>query len=160
MPTLLQRGGNFSQTYNSAGQLITVYDPATVAPDPNHTGQFIRQLFPGNLIPANRLNPVSQNILPYIPLPNTPGNPLTGVGNFASSASGSVPKNTGSIRIDHTFNDRARIFGRFSINDTSDLARPSTVRLPIFGFRALPRETTNTTSGRPRSITAKFFARI
>ncbi len=124
VPTVLQRQGNFSQTYSSAGQPIAIYDPSNVGPDPNHPGQYIRQPFAGNIIPANRINPVARNILPYIPLPNAPGNPLTGVGNFASSPSGSVPKDTGSIRIDHTISENQRLFGRFTINDTSDI-RPS-----------------------------------
>jgi hypothetical protein len=46
-PTALERAGDFSQSYVSAGgPLVKVYDPAT-------TGQ----LFPGNVIPASRLNP-------------------------------------------------------------------------------------------------------
>ena len=30
-----------------------------------------RQPFPGNRIPANRINPVGANIVKYLPLPNT-----------------------------------------------------------------------------------------
>ena len=41
VPTDLERSGDFSQLYNSAGQLITIYDPATTVPDPNNPGQYI-----------------------------------------------------------------------------------------------------------------------
>src|SRR5262249_34185677 len=51
VPTDLQRLGDFSQTFNSAGQLITIYDPLTTRPDPSRPGRFIRDPFPGNRIP-------------------------------------------------------------------------------------------------------------
>src|SRR5213594_943806 len=35
VPSDLQRLGDFSQTFNSAGQLITIYDPLTTRPDPS-----------------------------------------------------------------------------------------------------------------------------
>ena len=38
-----------------------------------------RDVFPGNVIPASMLNPVSQNLLAYYPHANRPGDPRTGV---------------------------------------------------------------------------------
>ena len=37
-----------------------IYDPATYSPETR-----TRQPFPGNVIPQNRINPVSQNLLKY-----------------------------------------------------------------------------------------------
>ena len=51
------RTGDFSNLRNGSGQLITIYDPATTRPDPDNPGQFIRDPFPGNLIPADRISP-------------------------------------------------------------------------------------------------------
>ena len=65
--------GNFSNlTYFSGSGYapVTLYDPLTGHTDPT-TGQFVRSPFPGNIIPANRINPVAAKILSYYPAPNT-----------------------------------------------------------------------------------------
>lgn len=73
LPTALERKGDFSQSFTTqvvGGQRIQypiqVYDPLTV------DAKGVRLPFPGNMIPANRLSPVAQAILKYVPLPNTP----------------------------------------------------------------------------------------
>ena len=60
--------GDFSKLVNGAGQPIAIYDPAT-GKDVN--GTWVRQVFPGNMIPANRINPIAKNIISYFPQPNT-----------------------------------------------------------------------------------------
>ena len=60
-PTALQRTGDFSDLLDTSGRLVPIYDPATTRPNPNGTG-FIRDVFPGNVIPANRLDPVALKI--------------------------------------------------------------------------------------------------
>ena len=62
VPTSRERAGDFSQSFNAAGQLVVIYDPLTTRVDPV-TGQQVRDPFPGNVIPADRLNPVAQNIM-------------------------------------------------------------------------------------------------
>ena len=59
MPTALERAGNFSQSVNGAGALITITDPLSGAP------------FPGNIVPQNRINGWGQAMLNFFPLPNT-----------------------------------------------------------------------------------------
>ena len=66
--------GNFANDayYNGATKSydpITIYDPLTVTLAAN--GQYTRTAFPGNIIPASRINPVAQKILSYYPKPNT-----------------------------------------------------------------------------------------
>ena len=56
--------GDFSKLVNGAGQPIAIYDPAT-GKDVN--GTWVRQVFPGNMIPANRINPIAKNIISYFP---------------------------------------------------------------------------------------------
>jgi hypothetical protein len=63
-----QRAGNFS---NSA-LYPTIYDPASPLTT-NAQGQSTRAPFAGNLIPANRLDPVALKIQQLYPLPNVPG---------------------------------------------------------------------------------------
>jgi len=68
--------GDFSKLTNSNGQKITIYDPSTGA---MVNGAFVRQPFPGNMIPLNRINPIAKSILGYEAAPNTttPGQPYS-----------------------------------------------------------------------------------
>ena len=59
VPTAAERQGNFSHDFNSDGQLITIYDPTTTAPDPANPGKYIRTAFPGNIIPTTEQDPVA-----------------------------------------------------------------------------------------------------
>ena len=67
VPTALQRAGDFSQTRTSNGQLITIYDPLTTRS--NAAGGFIRDPFPGNMIPANRIDAIAKAIMEHYPTP-------------------------------------------------------------------------------------------
>jgi hypothetical protein len=62
LPPTSIRGGDFSQTGT------TIYDPLTGNPD--GTG---RTPFPGNVIPADRINPVARNLLGLLPAPQYDG---------------------------------------------------------------------------------------
>ncbi|MGH9667286.1 MAG: hypothetical protein ACRD9L_22925, partial [Bryobacteraceae bacterium] len=79
-PRPQQLAGDFSNQRNASGQLITLYDPATTAPN---GASYTRMAFPGNVIPASRINPVSLAISKYIPTPNQAGAQYTGVGNYS-----------------------------------------------------------------------------
>ncbi|TCK72739.1 TonB-dependent receptor [Acidipila rosea] len=61
VPTALEKGGDFSDFKDSAGNLIPIYDPQTGKP------------FPGNVIPANRISALAQTLTPYLPDPDKPG---------------------------------------------------------------------------------------
>ena len=124
MPTPLQRSGDFSQTLNQQGQQIAIYNPFSTAKDPNNPNGFVRSPFGGNVVPSNLMDPVALNLLKYIPLPNTTGNPLTGTNNYVSNYSAPINKNDFSIRIDHSINDKQKIYGRFSLNKTNDNRPP------------------------------------
>jgi hypothetical protein len=65
VPTALMRTGNLSEL---PGQ---IYDPATTRADPNKPGAYLRDPFPGNIIPANRFNPIAKFFFDpaWIPLP-------------------------------------------------------------------------------------------
>ncbi len=66
VPTALQRTGDFSQTFGANGQLITIYDPNTLAGN-------TRQPFQGNVIQASRIDPVAAKVMALYPLPNANG---------------------------------------------------------------------------------------
>ena len=74
MPTALQRQGDFSQTFNQAGQQIAIFDPNSTRQLAN--GQYVRSPVPGNRLQPSQINPVSAALVPYLPLPNTTGNAL------------------------------------------------------------------------------------
>jgi len=86
MPTALERRGDFSQSRNSSGALVSVIDPLTGVQ------------FPGNIIPDARINKSIQNMLNYFPLPNSPtaANP----GQYVNQLSADVPKRSPVIRFD------------------------------------------------------------
>jgi outer membrane receptor protein involved in Fe transport len=114
VPTALQRAGDFSQTFTNTGKLVTIYDPATTRPDPSRPGRYIRDPFPGNIIPAGRINPISAAILNYYPLPKNAGDPLTGLNNFPFSGTQPQTNNDISVRVDHQINASTSLMGRFS----------------------------------------------
>lgn len=121
VPTALQRTGDFSQTYyatNSTGTklLQTIYDPQTTR---LVNGSYIRDAFPGNIIPGARISPVAANVLALIPQGNVAGNPVTGLNNLANSSntrkfSDIYPEYSG--RGDYVWSENTRLFVRYSRN--------------------------------------------
>jgi hypothetical protein len=123
VPTALERNGDFTRTLNNRGQQVAIYDPLTSRADPARPGQFIRTPFAGNVIPTGRINGIAKKTLDYYPVSNTAGDASTNFNNFASNAARAVDQNSIGIRLDHTVNDRYRLFGRFARNVT-DLTQP------------------------------------
>src|SRR4029453_17022493 len=66
LPTTAERVGDFSQTRNSSGQLVTIYDPLTTR---RVNGAIARDPFPANFIPADRINGVARAMLASMPVP-------------------------------------------------------------------------------------------
>src|SRR5712664_696650 len=111
--TLLQRAGDFSQTRTSAGQLITIYDPLTTRPNP--AGGFIRDPFPGNVIPADRIDPIAKAILDNYPKPTND----SATQNFVRERSRTSKGLPIVVRMDHSAG-RHRIFGSFRQSNSED----------------------------------------
>ena len=68
VPTPAMRNGDFSGVVDASGRQVVIYDPATGRADAN--GNWIRDPFPGNRIPADRINPTARAIMQYWPEPN------------------------------------------------------------------------------------------
>jgi hypothetical protein len=112
--TELERAGNFSATRTPQGAVIPIYDPATTRPNPNGAG-FVRDLFPGNIVPANRQDPLSLKVLPYMPLPNArPTDLNTNANNFVSLVGSLSDQGVTNVRVDHRFSDSDSMFFRYS----------------------------------------------
>jgi carboxypeptidase family protein len=114
VPMLKQRDGDFSATFAAPNQPIQIYDPFSTRADPARAGSYLRDPFPGNRIPTNRWDPVAKAALAYFPVPNAPGNALTGADNLFYSNGTPDGYDAVITRIDHQISNAQRIFGRFS----------------------------------------------
>lgn len=117
VPAATELGGDFSGRRTAGGQPILIYDPLTTTANAAGTA-FVRQPFPGNRIPGQRINPVARAASRYWPAPNTEGAPFTGVNNFVRNDANVINKDTFSIRVDHNFSSASRLFSRFSFDNT------------------------------------------
>lgn len=112
-PTALQRAGDFSETRAPNGDLIVIYDPLTTRPDPEDPGRFIRDPFPNNVIPAERLSPVSRAVLEFFPMPNLPGLPITQAQNFFWTSPQPIDKDSFNARLDYNLGAARTLTGRY-----------------------------------------------
>ena len=119
VPSAAQRNGNF------AGQNV-VYDPTTLTQ--NAAGAFSRTAFPGNVIPATRIDPLSAKLLALEPLPNTsqPGY------NFVVSPKQTDRAHRVDSRVDQHISGKDQLFGRYSyFTDTT--VNPALFAAPLVG---------------------------
>jgi len=96
-PTQRMFGGDLSEVGRP------IYDPATITASG-------RTPFPGAVIPANRLNPVSVNLLQYY----TPGSSLTSrPNNLSAHPRNTLDEDQYYIRVDHNISEKQSLFGQF-----------------------------------------------
>ena len=112
VPTELERQGDFSRTFAANGQLVRIFNPFTTRANP--AGGFIRDQFADNKIPQALWDPVALNILKFYPLPNQPGDAVTGRNNFVSSGTANLNTNNTDVRVDRNFGANGRGFARYS----------------------------------------------
>lgn len=144
VPTQAFRNGDFSSNLSSyicratvGGATVlnatpgcpTGSTPVTVTDTAGATiqaraGQIFRQsavasqrlAYAGNIIPQSEFDPAARAIINLLPLPN-----LSGANrNYFVNSSDKVDTNQGTARIDHNFNDDARIYGRYSLRRGTD----------------------------------------
>lgn len=113
-PEMLQ--GDFTSAVDAFGKPIKITDPLS------------KTLFPGNQIPASRLDPVAANLAAYYPAPN-----LTGINNYLVQANSESNYDNFSAKVDHNITAKDRltlsVFWRPN-NSTTPLNRSP---IPIFG---------------------------
>jgi len=112
-PTDLQRQGDFSQTFDRNGQMMAVHDPFSTRQAPS--GQFVRDPFANNRIPASRFDPVARNVMPRFPSPNRSGDPFTGTNNLITNLSAPFDGDAYSVRVDPHVKSH-QLFARWSMN--------------------------------------------
>jgi Carboxypeptidase regulatory-like domain/TonB dependent receptor len=118
--TAAERSGDFSELLQGP-KPIQLYNPYVL----NAAGQ--RVPFPGNIIPANLLDPVARNIVnsSVYPLPTSPGL----LNNYLYTSHSAINGDQGDAKIDWNASESNRLFGRFS---RSLIDNPSTNDMPLF----------------------------
>ncbi|MEO7145502.1 MAG: hypothetical protein ABI165_18550, partial [Bryobacteraceae bacterium] len=91
-PTALERQGDFSKSS------ATILDPTTHTP------------FPGNIVPASRIDPNGQKLLSLLPLPNTvgPGNQY----NWTGISINKQPRRDSILRVDYNISPKNQFYVR------------------------------------------------
>ncbi|MGH9630897.1 MAG: carboxypeptidase-like regulatory domain-containing protein, partial [Bryobacteraceae bacterium] len=96
------------------------------------------QPFPNNRIPANRLDPRSQKLLEFVPLPNSAGSGVAGTGvNFFETVPNIIDVNRYTARGDHMFNSNNMVNVVLSYSKGS----------PYFVYNGGPRQFGNFSDG-------------
>ena len=99
MPTDREMQGDFSQTLNSAGQLINIKDPLRPGACSASTGG--PGCFPGNIIPADRINSNGRALLNMLPRANNFDRTFTqGQFNYSTQENADNPKMNNVVRVD------------------------------------------------------------
>lgn len=99
MPTERERRGDFSQTLDSQGRLIHIRDPLAAGACNAVTGG--PGCFPGNVIPADRINPNGLALLNMLPIPTNFDRSFTqGQFNHSTQQNAENPKMNNIVRVD------------------------------------------------------------
>ena len=112
IPTQEQLSGDFS------GVPQTVYDPAS-----HDTAANLRNPFPNNVIPGDRIDSVARKASEYYPAPNSPG--LTQ--NWRTASPDNEDDDKWDVRLDQIFGASDNMFWRYSQQDSYV---PSPIRFP------------------------------
>jgi len=106
VPALAERAGDFSNSFNAGGSLRTIFDPLStrVLED----GSVVRDPFPGNVLPAARINPVGAAAAGAWAQPNLE-TPFFGANNFNSEEVIKDRARQTAFKVDHEFHPMFRM---------------------------------------------------
>jgi len=108
VPTSAIRNGIFT------GLPVTLHDPLTGNPD--GTG---RQPFADNVIPANRIHPISRKIQELAPLPNLAGTSQGTLNNYFSSGTEKLNRYNYDLKVNWNPTSTLMIWGKYSRMDAA-----------------------------------------
>jgi hypothetical protein len=117
MPTDLERAGDFSQTFDTRGNLVVIYDPLSTRTDPA-TGRLVRDAFPGNKVPSGRMNAVALNMLKYLPAAKQQVS--NGLTNYTETAQIIDRAQMYTGKVEHRFNEKVGLSGFYLYNRTDE----------------------------------------
>jgi hypothetical protein len=118
IPSMAARAGDLSASPT------VIYDPATGLQNGTDAG---RTPFPGNQIPANRINSISSKIAALVPAPNQNYNPASPSNNYFAALPFQKSQDSVDVKIDYNLSDKDRLSGRFSFQ------KPVVFQAPLFG---------------------------
>jgi hypothetical protein len=108
IPTAAMHTGDFSGWRDANGNLIPIYDPGTTRVNPSGPG-FVRDAFPGNIIPPERFSRISREVLNLATMrPDLPGVR----NNFVYTPGADIntnPWNKFSLKLDHNLSTNNRL---------------------------------------------------
>jgi len=114
--------GDFSHLADAQDRAITIYDPTT---GQQIGSNWVRNPFPGNMIPQDRLNQVAMNILEYMPEPNTTtAGEAYSRNNFFFAGAENLAKDdfyNFVVKIDQNIGANHRMFFRHASNDRDEM---------------------------------------
>lgn len=103
VPTDFVRNGDLSR------EGVNIRDPFTGVP------------FAGNIIPASRISAIAKQVITLYPQPNTGSRDVRSANNFRENRATNVNSDQYEARVDHNFNVKHHIYGRFSYKDNPAL---------------------------------------
>jgi hypothetical protein len=125
VPTPEQRLGDFS------ADSFRIFDPATSRPAPSGSG-FIRDPFPGNIIPQDRISNVARKVVQLYPQPRVAG---ARTNNFIGNSVLHSDTDQFDIRYDHQFTPKDTFFARASVSEANHINPGSLESVPSGSFR-------------------------
>ncbi|HEX8352597.1 MAG TPA: TonB-dependent receptor [Pyrinomonadaceae bacterium] len=138
VPTLAERAGDFSHSFDFFGRPVLVLvrdpfrvDPATFQPLPCAPGDQ-RGCFPGGVVPLGRQSAVGRAIAALYPAPNR----ATPFANFVSSPTQRDRDDHFDVRVDHLLSPTSTLAFRYSFGDRAlfePFAGPTFAAVPGYG---------------------------
>jgi hypothetical protein len=138
VPTALERQGDFSQTRAADGSLRPIYDPFSTIVQPD--GSVSRAMFPGNVIPASRFDPLSAQLAGAFFDPNNAGVGYNHANNYLKGYTRTTDYYNLSDRVDYNLSEKWRLsgyYGRYysTDSDSNPLPGPSVLYQPTGSLR-------------------------
>ena len=110
VPTALERQGDFSQTLDNQNRLVFIRDPLLTGNCAATTGG--PACFPGNVIPAGRIDANARALLNLFPLPNAADPTGTNQYNYVFQTEQDWPRNDQVLRMDWNVAQNTSMYGR------------------------------------------------
>ncbi len=127
VPSPEMKAGNFN--FPGVANSNLIYDPATTR---LVGGNWMRDPFPGNVIPTNRFDPVAQKVLAADPwqAPSRPGtyNAAGPNGNYLANEFARTYLPDYNLRLDHQFNSDFKMYFSWTDNQYSGYQRPWNIK--------------------------------
>jgi hypothetical protein len=165
VPTARQRTGDFSDLVDNAGQRVIIYDPATTRPNPNYDPtrpvsldnlQYLRDPFPNNVIPPERLDPVARALVALYPGPNAAVGPFL-LNNYFINTPFENRANGVIAKLDHALTEKQQVSFNLSLSRGRRKAPeffpgPANSGNPSFDFENRSFSVQNTYTVSPQTI--------